>query len=92
MINFEREGESNRLARFGQKYFLASPSYLPRLDLQQIQPLGSDDVKSKKKKKKTDKGAVRRCGLATCMGKSLQRDFCRLKDKEVELISLFSNI
>ena len=52
MINFEREGESNRLARFGQKYFLASPSYLPRLDLQQIQPLGSDDVKSKKKKKK----------------------------------------
>ena len=77
------------MARFGQKYFLASPSYLPRLDLQQIQPLGSDDVKSKKIK---DKGAVRRRGLATCMGKSLRRDFCRFKDKEVELISSFSNI
>ena len=78
------------MARFGQKYFLASPSYLPSLDLQKIQPLGSDDVKSKKKKK--DKGAVRRRGLAMCMGKSLRRDFCRFKDKEVELISSFSNI
>ena len=77
------------MARFGQKYFLASPSYLPSLDLQKIQPRGSDDVKSKKKK---DKGAVRRRGLAMCMGKSLRRDFCRFKDKEVELISSFSNI
>lgn len=74
IIKFEREGESNRLARFGQKYFLASPSYLPSLDLQKIQPLGSDDVKRKKKRKIKELSGVvvwRRAWESHCEGISV---------------------